>query len=175
MRCSLLLSRSRHQLPAPQISWSAWRLQVHHAFFLWQLALTLAVDNVVRAGLTPKLRDVPTLTSMLTYTSALPSSQLLPPIAYKSTLHTKLYDPPIDEFSVLLTDLKQGEAEKFEPVEGPSILLFTKLEGKIVLRCEGREIEVRREGQVFFVGAGVEVELSARTRSMTAYRAFVEA
>lgn len=27
-------------------------------------------DNVVRAGLTPKLRDVPTLCSMLTYTYA---------------------------------------------------------------------------------------------------------
>lgn len=112
---------------------------------------------------------------MLTYTSSPPSEQILPPVAYKSTLHTTLYDPPIDEFSVLLTDLKKGEEEKFEAVDGPSILLFTKLGGEAVLRSEGREIKVGREGQVFFVGAGVEMELIASGGSMTAYRAFVEA
>lgn len=133
-------------------------------------------DNVVRAGLTPKLRDVPTLCSMLTYTYAPPSDQLLPPASWRQTSRTKLYDPPIDEFSVLLTDLKNGESERFGAIDGPSVLIFTKLEGgDAVLRAEGKQILVDREGQVFFIGAGVEVEIEAQRGGVTAYRAFVEA
>lgn len=131
-------------------------------------------DNVVRAGLTPKLRDVPTLTSMLSYTALPPSDQLLPPVAYKSTLHTTLYDPPIEEFSVLLTNLDAHDSETFEPIEGPSILIFTKLEKSLRMQVGMVSIEVAREGQVFFVGAGVAVTLVAGEGKATAYRAFVE-
>lgn len=140
------------------------------------LIIELFTDNVVRAGLTPKLRDVPTLTSMLTYTSAPPSEQILPPISYKSTKYTTLYDPPISEFSVLLTNIPQDQSEKFESIQGPSILIFTEL-GKGVncnLKSEGREMLIEREGSVFFIGAGVEVELQAKGGKVVAYRAFVE-
>ncbi|GAA5926942.1 hypothetical protein JCM1841_001594 [Sporobolomyces salmonicolor] len=133
-------------------------------------------DNVVRAGLTPKLRDVPTLTTMLTYTSSPPSDQILPPVPFRSTQHTTLYDPPIDEFSVLLTDLKAGEVETFEGIDGPSILIFTQLEGgEAGLKWSKGEESVAREGQVFFVGAGEEVTVEARGARVVAYRAFVEA
>lgn len=132
-------------------------------------------DNVVRAGLTPKLRDVPTLTSMLTYTSSPPSEQVLPPVGYKATSHTTLYDPPIDEFSVLLTDLPAGTSEAYAPIDGPSILIFTRLGAPARLSCDGgEEVAVAREGQVFFVGAGVEVVIKAASGGVTAYRAFVE-
>ncbi|KAL8290619.1 hypothetical protein RQP46_002877 [Phenoliferia psychrophenolica] len=131
-------------------------------------------DNVVRAGLTPKLRDVPTLTSMLTYTSSPPSDQILPPVPYASTSHTTLYDPPIDEFSVLLTDLPAGCSETFPRIEGPSILIFTRLGEGARVECAGEERVVEREGQVFFVGAGVEVVVKAASGGVTAYRAFVE-
>ncbi|GAA5879774.1 hypothetical protein JCM16303_004171 [Sporobolomyces ruberrimus] len=136
-------------------------------------------DNVVRAGLTPKLRDVPTLTTMLTYTSSPPSDQILPPVPFRSTKHTTLYDPPIDEFSVLLTVLEEGEKEKFEGIDGPSILIFTQLDnGRASLGWTGKsrgDVEVKREGQVFFVGAGEEVEIEAKKGKVVAYRAFVEA
>lgn len=136
--------------------------------------ITRFPDNVVRAGLTPKLRDVPTLTSMLTYTACPPSDQLLPPVGYKATKHTTLYDPPIEEFSVLLTNLSASESEKFDAVDGPSILIFTKVEGETELRVGEEVMKVGRQGQVFFVGAGVEIELMARKGATTAYRAFVE-
>lgn len=131
-------------------------------------------DNVVRAGLTPKLRDVPTLTSMLTYTSSPPSDQILPPVPYKSTSFTTLYDPPIEEFSILLTDLALRQKETFDPIEGPSILLVTKLTGPGVLRCGGQGFQVVKEGQAYFIGAGVGVELVAEGGRMTTFRAFVE-
>lgn len=124
--------------------------------------------------MTPKLRDVPTLTSMLTYTASPPSDQLLPPISYKSSSHTKLYDPPIEEFSVLLTNIISGESESFDAIDGPSILIITKLEGSASLNFGGKSMAIGREGQVFFVGAGMKIELLAREGSVTAYRAFVE-
>ncbi|BGP56571.1 Mannose-6-phosphate isomerase [Rhodotorula sphaerocarpa] len=136
-------------------------------------------DNVVRAGLTPKLRDVPTLVSMLTYTSSPPSEQIMKPVGFRSTKHTTLYDPPIDEFSVLLTDLKDGETESFEPIDGPSILIFTQLQGgkdTATLRAgEQMEEKIHREGQVFFIGAGEKVEVKAHGGRVVSYRAFVEA
>lgn len=131
-------------------------------------------DNVVRAGLTPKLRDVPTLTTMLTYTSSPPSEQILPPVGFRSTKHTTLYDPPIEEFAVLLTNLSEGQEEQFEGIDGPSILIFTALDGEVSLVSGEETISIKREGQVFFVGAGAEVTLKAEGK-MTAYRAFVEA
>jgi mannose-6-phosphate isomerase len=137
-----------------------------------------SADNVVRAGLTPKLRDVPTLTTMLTYTSSPPSEQILPPTGFRATSHTTLYDPPIDEFSVLLTDLKDGETEKFEGIEGPSILIFTQVEGGkdgATLESSAGEEKIGRVGQVFFIGAGEEVSIAAKGGRVVAYRAFVEA
>jgi len=112
---------------------------------------------------------------MLTYTSSPPSEQILPPVGFKSTQHTTLYDPPIEEFAVLLTDLKQGETEHFDMIEGPSILIFTEVESKAEVKVEGETVEVTRAGQVFFVGAGVEVDVETKGGKVTAYRAFVEA
>ncbi|GAA5991124.1 hypothetical protein JCM10908_006548 [Rhodotorula pacifica] len=135
-------------------------------------------DNVVRAGLTPKLRDVPTLVSMLTYTSSPPSEQIMDPVGFRSTKHTTLYDPPIDEFSVLLTDLKDGETESFDAIDGPSILIFTQLEGgkgTASLKWSQGEEKINREGQVFFIGAGEKVEIAAQGGRVVSYRAFVEA
>ncbi|GAA6050684.1 hypothetical protein JCM3770_000891 [Rhodotorula araucariae] len=135
-------------------------------------------DNVVRAGLTPKLRDVPTLTSMLTYTSSPPSEQIMTPVGFRSTKHTTLYDPPIDEFSVLLTTLNDGESETFDPIAGPSILIFSQLDGgkgTAQLRWSAGAEAIQREGQVWFVGAGEEVTVEATGGRVVAYRAFVEA
>lgn len=137
-----------------------------------------AADNVVRAGLTPKLRDVPTLVSMLTYTSSPPSEQIMDPVGFRSTKHTTLYDPPIDEFSVLLTDLKDGETESFDAIDGPSILIFTQLEGgkgSASLKSSHGDEEIAREGQVFFIGAGEKVDIAAQGGRVVSYRAFVEA
>ena len=129
-------------------------------------------DNVVRAGLTPKLRDVPTLVSMLTYTTAPADAQLMPPTSFRGLKHTQLYDPPIEEFSVLHTKLHGGEEETQAGVEGPSILIVTGGKGEI--QCEGVKGSVG-EGSVWFVGAGREVRLKQGGEGeLSAYRAFVE-
>lgn len=128
-------------------------------------------DNVVRAGLTPKLRDVPTLVSMLTYTSLPADAQLMDPSAFRGLSHTTLYDPPIDEFSVLLTRLESGQAEVHPAIDGPSIVLVTEGKGRLTSGEIDGEIG---EGSVWFVAAGQEVKLAAEGQ-LEVYRAFVEA
>ncbi|KAL4869785.1 hypothetical protein BDV12DRAFT_167211 [Aspergillus spectabilis] len=121
-------------------------------------------DNVVRAGFTPKFKDVDTLTEMLTYSYAPIEEQKLEPTdypyvvlnasAYSSASSTLLYDPPIEEFSVLKTDLRRtGAKATFDPLTGPSILICTGGTGKISV---GHKTEEVKEGYVFFVGANAE-------------------
>ncbi|KAF9886332.1 Mannose-6-phosphate isomerase [Aspergillus nanangensis] len=121
-------------------------------------------DNVVRAGFTPKFKDVDTLTDMLTYSYAPIEEQKLEPTdypyvvlnvpAYSSGSSCLLYDPPIEEFSVVKTDLKRTAAKAtFDGLAGPSILICTGGTGKITV---GHKTEEVREGYVFFVGAQAE-------------------
>ncbi|KAJ2776274.1 Mannose-6-phosphate isomerase [Coemansia javaensis] len=112
-------------------------------------------DNVVRAGLTPKLRDVPVLLDMLTYAHGAPDAKLLRPAAAGASL---LYDPPIDEFSVLATRLAPGCADALPPSPGPRILIAT--EGAGSLTADG-EAHALAPGAVFFVRPGTAVTLAA--------------
>ena len=78
-----------------------------------------ASDNVVRAGLTPKARDVDVLVHMLTYQSARASDQLLKPQIWNldASGATQLYQPPISEFAVLLTTLDAGAESKHKGID----------------------------------------------------------
>ncbi|ELU39697.1 mannose-6-phosphate isomerase [Rhizoctonia solani AG-1 IA] len=130
-------------------------------------------DNVVRAGLTPKLRDVPTLVSMLTYNSGPADAQRMEPKPFKgessdSDSFTTLYDPPIPEFSVLLTDIPAGKKASHRALEGPSIFIVTSGSGNV----SGQEI--KSEGEVWFAGAGQSLEFTAGDQGLVLYRAFVE-
>ncbi|KAL8823425.1 MAG: hypothetical protein Q9191_005865 [Dirinaria sp. TL-2023a] len=139
-------------------------------------------DNVVRAGFTPKYQDIPTLTTMLTYSYAPISEQKMHPVdypyvtlnstAYSSSSSAILYDPPIEEFSVVKTELNgQGAKATFEAIEGPSIFICTKGSGTISV---GPKTEEVGEGYVFFVGATAEVVLESRSESFTTFKAFCE-
>lgn len=133
-------------------------------------------DNVVRAGLTPKLRDVPTLVSMLTYTTASPSAQLMAPTAFCGLAHTLLYDPPIDEFSVLATTLASGGAETHPEIDGPSVVIVTEGAGSLAVGGgKAADKEALKAGSVWFVAAGEQVAFEAGQDGLVLYRAFVEA
>ncbi len=130
-------------------------------------------DNVVRAGLTPKLRDVPTLISMLTYTSAPSHAQLLRPTAFTDSGATQLYDPPIDEFAVLRMALEGGAGEAHRAVAGPSIVIVTEGSGAVEAPGGGARIELAR-GEVVFVAAGSEAQWTAGKDGLVVFRAFLE-
>ncbi len=130
-------------------------------------------DNVVRAGLTPKLRDVDTLISMLTYDAGLGSKQLLQPTKFTDDGSTLLYDPPIDEFSVLKIELEQNASTTHRAIAGPSLCVVTEGEGTISWG-EGEDEEKVGKGDVLFVAAEREVKWTAGER-LEVFRAFVEA
>ncbi|KAK0708887.1 mannose-6-phosphate isomerase [Apiosordaria backusii] len=126
-------------------------------------------DNVVRAGFTPKFKDVDTLVDMLTYNYAPIDEQKMEPVdypyvtlnraAYSSGSEAKLYDPPIEEFSVVRTVLRgNGSKATFDPLDGPSIIICTGGKGKISVGPTVKEI---KEGYVYFVGATAECVLES--------------
>lgn len=55
-------------------------------------------DNVIRAGLTPKFKDVEQLLTMLNYDGALASTKLFQPI--RSDSHTETFVPTVPDFAV---------------------------------------------------------------------------
>lgn len=139
-------------------------------------------DNVVRAGFTPKFRDVDTLTSMLTYSYAPIDEQKMNPTdypyvtlnttAYTSSSSALLYDPPIEEFAVVKTDLnKAGAKATFEALNGPSIIICTQGKGKISV---GPKTETVEAGYVFFVGATAECVLESEGDDFVTFKAFCE-
>lgn len=137
-----------------------------------------ASDNVVRAGFTPKFKDVDNLISMLTYSYASIEDQKMKPLPYakgsnssSSAPTSLLYDPPIDEFAVVMTELKNGGQETFEPIEGPSIIIITAGSGSIAV---GPKREVLKTGLVYFAGATATLKLEADEEGLTAFRAFCE-
>ncbi|KAF8977545.1 Mannose-6-phosphate isomerase [Entomortierella lignicola] len=136
-------------------------------------------DNVIRAGLTPKFKDVEVLTQMLTYHSKSSTDQLLSGVLCTPTGHSLMYDPPIEEFSVILTTLDHAkEKERLRGAEGPSIVIVTK--GKGVIRSErhhDNDPEVVEEtveaGYVYFVGANTPFSIEALSdEGVAIYTAF---
>lgn len=100
-----------------------------HAYISGEILECMACsDNVVRAGLTPKLKDVPTLVSMLTYETgkpALTEGRVVDDCLLR-------YAPPVRDFMVELIDVPPGETYELPKVDSPAVLLT--LEGEACLK-----------------------------------------
>lgn len=153
-----------------------------HAYISGDIMECMAAsDNVVRAGFTPKFKDVENLVSMLTYDYGSVEKQKMPLLPFAKSrgdaVKSVLYDPPIAEFAVLQTifDTKAGQKQEFDGFDGPSIVIATNGEGTIQLK--GKEPKEFVTGYVYFIAPGAEVELVSKSEDepFTTYRAFVEA
>ena len=127
-------------------------------------------DNVVRAGLTPKLIDADTLIGMLEYRPSSVAQQLFAP-APTGHPHEMMYDPPVDDFAVSCVRLAPGAAAdsyRFSVNDSASIVLFIRGSARV----QGRQIDVR-PGTILFVPADCELKLSnvGGADGMMAYRA----
>lgn len=135
-------------------------------------------DNVIRAGLTPKLRDVPNLVSGLTYVSAEGKRHYVSPTAFSANQEQKggeyslLYDPPIQEFSVVKLEVPAGQQAAQRAIAGPSLAIVTDGKG-LVIWPEGGEVQLGF-GDVVFIGADTPVSFSSAGEGLSVYRAFVE-
>ena len=93
---------------------------VPHAYISGDIIECMAQsDNVVRAGLTPKFRDVAHLVDMLTYETA--HVHFLP--AQSLNAHTSEFTPPVPEFSLIVKQLSGGQSSVYLPLSAPAILL----------------------------------------------------
>lgn len=140
-----------------------------------------ASDNVVRAGFTPKFKDVKNLVEMLTYSYDSVEKQKMPLLSFNKSsgdaVKSVLYDPPIAEFAVLQTifDKKSGATQHFGAFDGPSIFICTEGKGSVQIKGDSDAKPVNT-GNVYFVAPGTEVDLISGSddENFTTYRAFVE-
>lgn len=154
-----------------------------HAYISGDIIECMAAsDNVVRAGFTPKFKDVKNLVEMLTYSYDSVEKQKMPLLPFSKSrgeaVKSVLYDPPIAEFAVLQTifDKKAGATQHFDAFDGPSIFICTNGSGSVQIKNDSNVKEVKT-GSVFFVAPGAEIDLvsSSENEEFTTYRAFVEA
>ncbi|KAL2335269.1 hypothetical protein Fmac_016482 [Flemingia macrophylla] len=127
-----------------------------HAYICGECIECMATsDNVVRAGLTPKYRDVQTLCSMLTYKQGSP--EILRGVP--TNPYVNKYIPPFEEFEIDCCILPQGEIAVFPGVPGPSIFLVPVGEG--MMNTESPKGYPITEGDVLFVAANTEISVTS--------------
>lgn len=119
-------------------------------------------DNVLNTGFCPGAdRDsVETFVSALTFSPMSKDEALLKPQSSEKGKQgqTKLYSPPLSEFKMLVTSLKEGGTETIQALEGPGILVVTSGSGKLKSSNQTFDLE---EGLVYFVGYNTEITLSS--------------
>eukprot|EP00124_Ichthyophonus_hoferi_P001753 Ihof_evm3s101 gene=Ihof_evmTU3s101 len=88
-------------------------------------------DNVVRAGLTPKFKDVENLLSMLTYKYGPAQEHTLHAVPFPSDKYMQMYDPPIPEFALGVITVPTATQYEMAAIDGPSLVLVLEGEGSI--------------------------------------------
>ncbi|KAF2689738.1 RmlC-like cupin [Lentithecium fluviatile CBS 122367] len=91
-----------------------------------------------------------------------PKEAILPPRPFNRRKNgkTQEYAPPLSEFSILGTEVGDGESERIGPLGGLAISIVTKGEGAMKVSS-------------YFIGQGVKVSYEA-TKALQIYVAFVE-
>lgn len=134
-------------------------------------------NNVLNTGFCPRAErdNVELFISCLTFTPHSPEECKLSQQKYQRSKHGKTIklSPPMSEFDMLATDMKSGEEEQLEKFDGPAVLIATK--GGAKMKVGGGKVEHDlKEGQVFFIAHGNELELEAGSDGLLMHTAFVE-
>lgn len=126
-------------------------------------------DNVIRAGLTPKLKDFELLISMLDYQTKPAESFLFSGEANPSDAYSTLFNPPIPDFSITLINIPDSVAAyELEILDSASIIIFIK--GRGLFKTESEEFEII-PGSIVFISARTKTFLENISTSVCAYRA----
>lgn len=137
-------------------------------------------DNVVRAGLTPKLIDVPTLCEMLIYEcpedGKVEDKFKFKPVADSD--NSIVYDAPVPDFSVAKLTAKRGsEKTKFPTRKSASIVIITDCQNGTYSAFKKDKAYVQdaavKKGLVLFLAAEDVLEMKADSEEdIQAYQAF---
>lgn len=132
-----------------------------HAYLLGECVECMALsDNVVRAGLTPKFRDVNTLCSMLTYNMYKAEEVFTKPESVSP--YSMLYKAPVEEFSVIRT-VFTGSANK-ESINRPFDTVLLCIQGSVKITSQSEEIDCEA-GSIFLLPGGVSFDLECASLS----------
>ncbi|KAL3142181.1 hypothetical protein ABBQ38_002533 [Trebouxia sp. C0009 RCD-2024] len=134
-----------------------------HAYVSGQLIECMATsDNVIRAGLTPKLRDTRVLCESLTYNQG-------PPVMLQGDSvqeYTTLYSPPFDEFEVYKVSLPESANTIVPANKGPTLMLVMRGRGNVFATSALKDSALEQEtgiskGDIFFVPSGTALDVAA--------------
>ena len=148
-----------------------------HAYLSGNIVECMArSNNVLNTGFCPRAErnQVELFTDSLTFSSHSPQDILLP--STKSAKgrkgKTQVYAPPMSEFDMLRTRLREGETETVAAIAGPSVLFVTS--GRGGFKADKSQFDLKR-GSVYFIGPGIELVLDARSRDeLDIWRAYAE-
>lgn len=106
-----------------------------HAYVAGEIIECMACsDNVVRAGLTPKFKDVDNLVDMLTYSMGGPSIDAGAPSMHDARILR--YTPPVPEFEVIICTITPGDEMMLENSGEPAVMIIIEgsgmIDGKVV-------------------------------------------
>jgi mannose-6-phosphate isomerase len=128
-----------------------------HAYLSGDIIEVMACsDNVVRAGLTSKFRDVEILCSMLNYKMGEPVIDNAHEIADGACL----FPAPVPEFKLTRYFVKANSSVKPLKADSHSIILIYSGSGSLTEHSNGKSHSIER-GSILLIPAGCSVELSA--------------
>lgn len=121
-------------------------------------------DNVVRAGLTPKFKDVETLCEMLTYRMEAADCKIFQPVAENSV--TKLFAPPVEDFAVAkISAATNSSVLELIPRGSASIVLVLSGKGN----ADGLNLFT---GSIVFLPASKPFKITCASNDLMLYQAF---
>lgn len=130
-------------------------------------------DNVVRAGLTPKFKDVENLLNMLIYDGAKAEDKIfLPRIFDEQHKFTHLFQPPVEDFSVAKIELP-GNVQNYEIVNSKYASIILVISGEAEMSANGMENLKLQRGKVIFLPSkvGPKIELKNIKENFICYQA----
>lgn len=110
-------------------------------------------DNVIRAGLTPKFKDVETLLEMLDFRGKNATEKFFQPVDIGP--YSKLFQPPVKDFAVVQVTVPAGVQQyAIENRSYGSIIIV--LQGKASATANGKQLFDLAEGSIVFVPAYIK-------------------
>lgn len=118
-------------------------------------------DNVVRAGLTPKFKDVDNLLNMLNYDGAKAAEKVFQPqILDEQHKFTRVFKPPVEDFAVAQIELP-SDVKNYEIVNSKFGSIILVISGEAEISGNGMESLKLQRGKIVFLpsSAGPKIEL----------------
>jgi len=134
---------------------------IPHAYLRGNIVECMAnSDNVVRAGLTQKFKDLNTMVDILT-----PNPETLPLWKPERNAEQVIYDAPIEEFRVTRLNLSAGKLKTVGTEASVRILLV--IEGNVLLQWgEGKSLSVQKGKSILIPASVSGFRLLSRVKSL---------